>query len=130
MQRRTRQALPRLVETAGSGAFKPREGMTTTWGTTPDGDTVLLEQLADLPTHYPIAADRRLESGDYAAFVAAQMGGKGAAREYALRGMEFSGAYINSDGSIGTVHEGDAENTQGHRRAWLAAVRRRARQAA
>ena len=67
-------------------------GATTTWALTSDeaGDVseTVLELVFDVETTYPL--DRQLDgtSGDYGAFIAAQQGGKGAARRYAARHSE------------------------------------------
>jgi hypothetical protein len=88
----------------------------TTWVLleSPDGDVVeyTLEELLDLETVYPLERDGCL-SGDYAQFMAAQSGGKTAAREYAARSGE-------------NTQVGDGEDYR-HRRHLLMAAREVAR---
>jgi len=58
--------------------------------TGPDGSPadIPLEQLLGLPTSYPVDPELDGLSGDYHAFVAAQMGGARIARSYAMRHSE------------------------------------------
>lgn len=51
-------------------------------------DEFVLEELLDLPTAYPLDPELHGASGDYTSFVAAQRGGKHAARQYAMRHSE------------------------------------------
>ncbi len=107
---------PRVIETQRSRSFSCADG-TTTYATVEDAlgnhQDVILEEIYDQPTVYPLDPQLTGVSADYNLFVTTQHMGPGAARRYAVHHAE---------------NAGDAEYQEQRRRAYMLKVQGRARQ--
>jgi len=85
--------LPEVIYAQASQVFTPRanaKDLHTTWTLDEAGNSDTLEARLNLPTHYPLEPDN-LDCGSFAAFKAAQSGGRLSARVYSVQEGENSG---------------------------------------
>ena len=107
---------PRVIETQRSRTFSCRELGTTTYATVEDSSgeyhDMILEEIFDQPTVYPLDPDLSGVSADLRLFLTYQQQGKNAARQYAVSHGE---------------NTGDDDYSEVRRRIYMLQVARRAR---